>query len=87
MQLGSSLKQREEPSTGDGDGTWTAEQEADRSVSDNAISDISKDAKEEDGSAEPSAEKSAYSESPIPDGGVRAWLQSVSGCMLYLNSW
>lgn len=28
-----------------------------------------------------------YSSSPIPDGGLRAWLQVLSGFMLYLNSW
>ena len=28
-----------------------------------------------------------YSEDPIPDGGLRAWLQVLSGFMLYLNSW
>ena len=35
----------------------------------------------------PAKPEGRYSDSPIPDGGLRAWLQVLSGFMLYLNSW
>ena len=50
--------------------------------------------REESGSREGNGKEEAghngdgeYSESPIPDGGLWACLQVLSGFMLYLNSW
>lgn len=45
---------------------------------------IDHDADAEDASKDATDE---YSSSPIPDGGLWAWLQVLSGFMLYLNSW
>lgn len=49
------------------------------------------DSEDRDSSVEkegtPKSKDSDYSRSPIPDGGLQAWLQVLSGFLLYLNSW
>lgn len=57
----------------------------DRSTSDSTTSLEDVDVSRSD--REPPSEKAEPAESPIPDGGLRAWLQVLSGFMLYLNSW